>query len=130
MPTVKIHNTNGEVVGELELADAVFGIEPKPHLHWEVVRAQLAARRQGTHAVKTRATVSGSTKKTYRQKGTGNARHGSTKAPTFVGVVSLTARSRAATPSTCPRRFVARRSAPRCRPASPTASSWLSISSR
>ena len=85
MPTVKIHNTNGEVVGELELADAVFGIEPKPHLHWEVVRAQLAARRQGTHAVKTRATVSGSTKKTYRQKGTGNARHGSTKAQTFVG---------------------------------------------
>lgn len=85
MPTVKIHNTNGEVVGELELSDAVFGAEVKPHLHWEIVKAQLAARRQGTHATKTRSHVSGTTKKVYRQKGTGNARHGSRKAPTFVG---------------------------------------------
>ncbi len=85
MPSVQIHNANGEVVGELQLSDAVFGAEIKPHLHWEVVRAQLAARRQGTHAVKTRSTVSGATKKVYRQKGTGNARHGSSKSPTFVG---------------------------------------------
>lgn len=85
MPTVNIHNTNGEVVGSLELSDAVFGADVKPHLHWEIVKAQLAARRQGTHATKTRANVSGTTAKTYRQKGTGNARHGSRKAPTFVG---------------------------------------------
>lgn len=85
MPTVQIHNTNGEVVGELELSDDVFGASIKPHLHWELVRAQLAARRQGTHATKTRAVVSGTTAKVYRQKGTGNARHGSKKAPTFVG---------------------------------------------
>jgi large subunit ribosomal protein L4 len=85
MPTVKIHNVRGEVVGELELSEDVFGAEVKPHLHWEVVRAQRAARRQGTHATKTRSTVSGTTKKVYRQKGTGNARHGSRKSPVYVG---------------------------------------------
>ena len=85
MPTVPILNTNAQSVGELELDEAVFGAEIKPHLHWEVVKYQLAKRRQGTHATKTRSHVRGSTKKIYRQKGTGNARHGARKAPIFRG---------------------------------------------
>jgi len=84
MPTVTIVNTQGQSIGELSLSDAVFGAEVKPHLHWEVVKGQLANRRQGTHSTKTRTTVHGTTKKTYRQKGSGNARHGSRKSPIFV----------------------------------------------
>jgi large subunit ribosomal protein L4 len=85
MPTVKIVNTNGQEQGELELSDAVFSAEIKPHLHWEVVKMQRANKRQGTHATKTRSMVRGSGAKIYRQKGTGRARHGDKKAPQFKG---------------------------------------------
>ena len=85
MPTLKIVNINGQEQGELELSDAVFAADIKPHLHWEVVKAQLANRRQGTHATKTRSMVRGSGMKIYRQKGTGRARHGDKKAPQFKG---------------------------------------------
>ncbi len=73
------------MTGELEVSEKIFGAEVKQHLFWEVVRWQDARRRRGTHSTKTRHTVSGTTKKAYRQKGTGNARHGSQKAPIFVG---------------------------------------------
>jgi large subunit ribosomal protein L4 len=75
----------GKKVGALEVADAVFGAPVREDLFWEVVKAQRAARRAGTHATKTRAFVRGGGKKPYRQKGTGNARQGSTRAPNFVG---------------------------------------------
>lgn len=82
---LKVYNTQGEVTGEVEVSEEIFGAEVKTHLFWEVVRWQTAKRRAGTHATKTRATVSGTTAKAYKQKGTGRARHGSYKAPTFVG---------------------------------------------
>jgi large subunit ribosomal protein L4 len=75
----------GKKVGALEVADAVFGAPVREHLFWEVVKAQRAARRAGTHATKTREFVRGGGKKPYRQKGTGNARQGSSRAPNFVG---------------------------------------------
>lgn len=80
-----IYNLSNEAVGEVEVSDAVFGAEVKPYLHHEVVRYQLAKKRAGTHQTKTRGMISGSTRKLYKQKGTGRARHGSMKAPTFVG---------------------------------------------
>jgi large subunit ribosomal protein L4 len=76
---------NGKKVGALEVADAVFGAPVREHLLWEVVKAQRAAKRAGTHSTKTMAMVRGGGKKPYRQKGTGNARQGSTRAPQFVG---------------------------------------------
>ncbi len=85
MAKVQIINASAQPVGEIELSDDVFGVEVKPHLHWEVVRNQLANRRQGTHSVKTRTTVHGTTKKSVKQKGTGGARHGSKKSPIFRG---------------------------------------------
>ncbi len=85
MTNVKVRNTKGEEVGELELGEAVFYAEIRPHLHWEVVRNQLANRRQGTHATKTRSGVKGTGAKAYRQKGTGNARHGNRKSNLFRG---------------------------------------------
>jgi large subunit ribosomal protein L4 len=85
MPSVSIVNTQAQTVGEIELSDVVFGAEIKPHLHWEVVKNQLANRRAGTHSTKTRANVHGTTKKLGRQKGGGGARHGSKKSPIFVG---------------------------------------------
>src|SRR5690606_16234817 len=69
----------------LQLADAVFAAEVKEHLFHEVVVAQLASRRAGTKAGKERAAVRGSSKKIYKQKGTGNARHGAIRSPSFVG---------------------------------------------
>lgn len=85
MPKVDVFNLNREKVGELELADEVFAAEIKEHLLHEVVTAQLASRRAGTRAAKERAAVRGSSKKIYRQKGTGRARHGAIRAPIFVG---------------------------------------------
>lgn len=85
MAKVNVLNADAQTVGEIDLNDDVFAVEVKPHLHWEVVRNQLANRRAGTHATKTRTTVSGTTKKALRQKGSGGARHGSKKAPIFVG---------------------------------------------
>ncbi len=75
----------GKKVGAVEVADAVFGAPIQENLFWEVVKAQRAARRAGTHATKTREFVRGGGKKPYRQKGTGNARQGSSRSPNFVG---------------------------------------------
>jgi large subunit ribosomal protein L4 len=69
--------------GSIELDDAIFGLEPRKDILHRVVRWQLAKRQAGTHSVLGRSEVSYSTKKIYRQKGTGGARHGSRKAPTF-----------------------------------------------
>ena len=85
MATVDVYNLKREKVGTVDLADEVFAVEVKEHLFYEVVKAQLASKRQGSATVKNRSAVSGSTKKLYKQKGTGNARHGSKRAPTFVG---------------------------------------------
>lgn len=85
MPKVDVFNLKREKVGELDLSDEVFGAEVKEQLFYEVVKAQLASRRAGTAAAKERAAVSGTTKKMYKQKGTGRARHGSARAPNFVG---------------------------------------------
>lgn len=82
---LKVHNINGEVVGQIEVSEAIFGAEVRPHLFWEVVRWQQAKRHAGTHESKTRHFVSISGRKAYRQKGTGRARHGDYAAPTFVG---------------------------------------------
>ena len=75
----------GEVVGSVEASDFVFDIEPRPDILSRVVHWQLSKRRQGTHAVKTRGYVSGSTKKIYKQKGTGQARHGARRGAQFRG---------------------------------------------
>ncbi len=80
-----VFNLKREKTGEIDLADAVFGAEVKEQLFYEVVKAQLASRRAGTTKAKTRSEVSGSTKKLYKQKGTGRSRHGSIRAPVYVG---------------------------------------------
>jgi large subunit ribosomal protein L4 len=85
MATIDVFNMKHEKVGSIELSDEVFATEVKEHLFYEVVKAQLASRRQGTAAAKNRSAVSGSTKKLYKQKGTGRARHGSIRAPIYVG---------------------------------------------
>jgi large subunit ribosomal protein L4 len=82
---IDIVNIEGKKVGETNLADAVFGAQVKDYLLWEVVKAQQAAKRAGTHDTKTRAEVRGGGKKPYKQKGTGNARQGSSRAPNHVG---------------------------------------------
>src|SRR6187399_2865093 len=85
MAKVDVYNLKREKVGSVDLADEVFATDVKEQLFHEVVVAQLASRRAGTHAAKERAAVSGSSKKIYRQKGTGRARHGGIRAPLFVG---------------------------------------------
>jgi large subunit ribosomal protein L4 len=85
MATAQLFDAKGKEAGKVELSDKVFGIKPHSAVLHEVLVAQLAGRRGGTHATKTRGEVSGSTRKIYRQKGTGRARHGSIKAPIFVG---------------------------------------------
>ncbi len=85
MAKVDVYNLKREKVGEVELADEVFAAEIREQLFHEVVVAQLASKRQGTRAAKERAAVAGSSKKIYKQKGTGRARHGSIRAPIFVG---------------------------------------------
>jgi len=89
MANVSVFNMEGKEVGTLELNDAVFGVEVNEHLVHMAVVAQLANNRQGTQKAKTRSEVSGGGKKPYRQKGTGHARQGSTRAPqwTHGGVV-------------------------------------------
>ena len=82
---IDIVDIQGKKVGEAALADDVFGTKVKEHLLWEVVKAQTAAKRAGTHSTKTRANVRGGGKKPYKQKGTGNARQGSSRAPNHVG---------------------------------------------
>jgi large subunit ribosomal protein L4 len=85
MATFDVVNMRREKVGSIDLSDEVFGTDVRAHLFYEVVKAQLASRRQGTQCAKNRAAVSGSTKKVYKQKGTGRARHGSLRAPVYVG---------------------------------------------
>jgi large subunit ribosomal protein L4 len=85
MAKVEVKNLEGAKVGDVDLDDAVFGVEVNEHLLWEVVKLQRAKRRAGTHNTKRRNEVRGGGKKPYKQKGTGNARQGSTRAPHFVG---------------------------------------------
>lgn len=85
MAKVPVYNLKRESVGEVDLADEVFGGEVNEALFYDVVKAQLASRRAGTHKVKNRAEITATGAKMYRQKGTGRARHGDAKAPTFRG---------------------------------------------
>jgi large subunit ribosomal protein L4 len=85
MAKIAVYDINRNQVSERELSDEVFNTEVKGYLIHDMVRYQLAARRQGTSASKNRAAVSGGGKKPYRQKGTGNARQGTVRAPHFVG---------------------------------------------
>ncbi|MDY0294483.1 MAG: 50S ribosomal protein L4 [Acholeplasmataceae bacterium] len=81
MPKLNVLNQTGQAVAELTLSDYVFGIEPHQQALYDVVNAQRAAMRQGTHDVKNRGEVSGGGRKPWRQKGTGRARQGSTRSP-------------------------------------------------
>lgn len=85
MPKVALYNQSGTQVGEIQLADTVFGIEPNEHVLYEAVIKQRAALRQGTHKTKTRTEVRGGGRKPYSQKGTGRARQGSIRSPQFRG---------------------------------------------
>src|SRR6476620_3719876 len=85
MAKLDVKNTSGKSVGSIELDDAVFGAPVHEHLLWEVVKWQLARRRAGTASTKRIGEVRGSSKKVWKQKGTGNARQGSRKAPHWVG---------------------------------------------
>ena len=89
MSTIKVLNMSGAEVGTVELSDGIFGIEPNQAVVHEVVKNHLANRRQGTQSALTRAEVSGGGRKPWRQKGTGHARQGSTRAPqwTHGGIV-------------------------------------------
>ncbi len=82
---IDITTLNGGEGGSLELDDAIFGLEPRADILQRCVRWQLAKRRAGTHAVKNRADIARTGKKMYKQKGTGNARHGSARVPQFRG---------------------------------------------
>ena len=81
MANVAVYNMEGKEVGSLELNDAIFGVEVNEHLVHMAVLQQLANNRQGTQKAKTRSEVSGGGRKPWRQKGTGHARQGSTRAP-------------------------------------------------
>lgn len=85
MPKLDILNISGDRVGEIELNENVYGAEVNEHVLYEVVKNYLANQRQGTQSAKTRAEVRGGGKKPFRQKGTGNARQGTIRAPHFVG---------------------------------------------
>ena len=85
MANVSVYNIEGNQVGEIELNDAVFGVEVNEHLLHMAVVNHLAAKRQGTQSAKTRSEVSGGGRKPWRQKGTGHARQGSTRAPQWTG---------------------------------------------
>ncbi|HLW48581.1 MAG TPA: 50S ribosomal protein L4 [bacterium] len=80
-----VYSGDGQTAGEIDLADGVFGVTPHTAVLHEAVQWQLAGRHRGTHATLTRGMVSRSTRKLYRQKGTGRARHGGRGAPIFVG---------------------------------------------
>jgi large subunit ribosomal protein L4 len=89
MAKADVKNTSGKSVGSIDLDDAVFGAEIHEHLLWEVVKWQLAKRRAGTASTKRLGEVRGSSKKVWKQKGTGQARQGSRQAPHFVGGSSV-----------------------------------------
>ena len=85
MAKVSVYNMEGKQVGDIELNDAVFGVEVNNHLVHMAVVNQLANNRQGTQSAKTRSEVSGGGRKPWKQKGTGHARQGSTRAPQWTG---------------------------------------------
>ena len=85
MPSVKLHSRTGAEQGQVELSDAVFGIEPNVPVMHQVVVAQLAAKRAGTQSTKTRSEVRGGGAKPWKQKGTGRARAGTIRAPQWRG---------------------------------------------
>jgi len=85
MASINITDTKGKKLGTTKLPDSVFGVEPNIHVMHQVVRAQQAAMRQGTHDTKTRGEVRGGGRKPFRQKGTGRARQGSTRSPHYKG---------------------------------------------
>ena len=85
MASVSVYNIEGKEVGKIDLSDAVFGVEVNEHLVHMAVVSQLANNRQGTQKAKTRSEVSGGGRKPWRQKGTGHARQGSTRAPQWTG---------------------------------------------
>jgi large subunit ribosomal protein L4 len=85
MPSVALRSTSGAETGAVDLPDTLFGVQPNVPVMHQVVTAQLAKRRAGTQSTKTRAEVSGGGKKPFKQKGTGNARQGSTRAPHWSG---------------------------------------------
>lgn len=85
MPKVALYNVSGSQVGEVELADSVFGIQPNAHVLHSAVLLQQAAERRGTHKTKGRSEVRGGGRKPWKQKGTGRARQGSIRAPQWVG---------------------------------------------
>ena len=85
MANVSVYNIEGKEVGKIDLSDAVFGVEVNEHLVHMAVVSQLANNRQGTQKAKTRSEVSGGGSKPWRQKGTGHARQGSTRAPQWTG---------------------------------------------
>lgn len=85
MAKVDVYNMVHEKVGELELADQIFNVEVREHLFWEAVKWQQAKRRAGTASTKGRSQISGSTRKLFRQKKTGNARRGDIKSPVLRG---------------------------------------------
>ena len=85
MSKIDVYNKEAQVIGSAELSDAVFGIEPNQQAIYDAVLVYQAGLRQGTHATKTRALVSGTGKKPFRQKGTGRARQGSTRATQWRG---------------------------------------------
>jgi large subunit ribosomal protein L4 len=83
--SIEVKNTQGEKVGTVQLDEGIFSITPNTHVLHEVCRAQMAARRAGTHDTKTRGEVSGGGRKPFRQKGTGRARQGTIRAPHYRG---------------------------------------------
>ena len=85
MPKTALLNLKGEKIKDIKLDDNVWGITPNDQVVYEHINLFMANRRQGTHATKTRSDVSGGGRKPWRQKGTGNARQGSTRAPHWVG---------------------------------------------
>ncbi|WEG12672.1 50S ribosomal protein L4 [Pullulanibacillus sp. KACC 23026] len=85
MPKVQLLDQTGKAVGDIELNDSVFGIEPNEHVVYDAIVMQQASQRQGTHATKNRSAVRGGGRKPWRQKGTGRARQGSIRSPQWVG---------------------------------------------
>ena len=82
---LSIHTLEGKDAGSVDLSDLIYGLEPRTDILYRCVRWQLAKRQQGTHQTQGRATIARTTRKMYKQKGTGSARHGSAKAPQFRG---------------------------------------------
>lgn len=85
MPKVALYNQSGSQVGDIEMQDNVFGIEPNENVLYDAIVMQQASRRQGNHATKNRSAVRGGGRKPWRQKGTGRARQGSIRSPQWVG---------------------------------------------